>query len=45
LIERFEYVETPDTADALVVPESVPPPGFVPIATAIDADEVVTVLP
>jgi hypothetical protein len=45
LIERLEYVATPDDAAVLVVPESVPPPGFVPIATATVADEDVTVFP
>src|SRR5438876_143872 len=30
---RFEKVATPFTAATLVVPERVPPPGLVPIAT------------
>src|SRR2546427_210566 len=30
---RFENVATPFTAATLVVPERVPPPGLVPIAT------------
>src|SRR5438876_535337 len=30
---RFEKVATPFTAPTLVVPERVPPPGLVPIAT------------
>lgn len=45
LIERPEKVATPLTALTVAVPESVPPPGFVAIATVIDADEVVTVFP
>jgi hypothetical protein len=44
-IDRFENVATPLTALTLVVPESVPLLGFVPIAIVIDAVEVVTVLP
>src|SRR5437773_514326 len=33
---NVENVATPFTAFTLVVPESVPPPGFAPIATVID---------
>lgn len=44
-IDRFENVAMPLTAFTDVVPESVPPDGFVPIAIEIDAVEVVTVLP
>src|SRR3954468_9123919 len=35
---------TPATAETVVVPESVPPPGLVPIATVMLAVELVTVL-
>src|SRR5512140_1965043 len=44
-MERLENVATPATADTVVVPDSVPPPGLVPIATVMLAVEVVTVLP
>src|SRR5205809_233227 len=43
-MERFEKVATPATAATVRVPESVPPPGLVPIATVTGAVEVVTVL-
>src|SRR5512132_642845 len=44
-MERLENVATPVTADIVVVPESVPPPGLVPMATVMLAAELVTVLP
>src|SRR5688572_22307527 len=44
-IERLENVATPLTAATVVVPESVPPPGLVPIATVMLAVELVTVFP
>src|SRR6185436_17536275 len=44
-MDRLENVATPLTADTVVVPESVPPPGLVPMATVTFADELVTVLP
>src|SRR5512133_1611566 len=44
-MERVEKVATPFTADTVVVPDSVPPPGLVPIATVMLAVELVTVLP
>src|SRR3954447_11294307 len=43
-MERLENVATPLTADTVVVPESAPPPGLVPIATVMLAVELVTVL-
>src|SRR5512139_563198 len=43
-MDRLESVATPFTADTVVVPESVPPPGLVPIATVMLAVELVTVL-
>src|SRR5512146_1546415 len=43
-MDRLENVATPFTANRGVVPESVPPPGLVPIATAMLAVELVTVL-
>src|SRR5262245_50547681 len=43
-MERVEKVATPATAATVVVPESVPPPGLVPIATVMLAVELVTVL-
>src|SRR3954464_4839433 len=43
-MERLETVATPPTADTEVVPDSVPPPGLVPIATRMLAVELVTVL-
>src|SRR5882724_3364221 len=42
---NVENVATPFTAFALVVPESVPPPGFAPNATVIDPVNPVTVFP
>src|SRR5512132_1826261 len=44
LMERSENVATPADADTMLVPESVPPPGLVPIATVMLAFELVTVL-
>src|SRR5437868_4780772 len=43
-MERVENVATPPTAGAVEVPDSVPPPGLVPIATVMLAVEPVTVL-
>src|SRR5262249_52597376 len=43
-MERLENVATPLTADTVVVPDSAPPPGLVPIATVMLAVELVTVL-
>jgi hypothetical protein len=45
LKERSENVAAPFTATIGVVPESVAEPGFVPIARAIEALEVVTTMP
>src|SRR4051812_41228641 len=44
-MDRLENVATPDDAATVAVPDSVPPPGLMPIATVILADELVTVLP
>src|SRR5512140_3677664 len=44
-MDRLENAATPLTADTVVVPDSVPPPGLVPIATVMLALELVTVLP
>src|SRR5436853_7308036 len=44
-MERFEKVATPLTAATLVVPDSVPPPGLAPMASATVAVELVAVLP
>src|SRR5512146_584966 len=44
-MDRLENVATPFTADTVVRPDSVPPPGLVPMATVTLAVEVVTVLP
>src|SRR3954451_18525178 len=44
-MERLENVATPATAATVVVPDSVPPPGVVPMATVMLAVELVTVLP
>src|SRR5512133_1847916 len=44
-MERVEKVATPADADTVVVPDSVPPPGLVPIATVMLAVELVTVFP
>src|SRR4051812_45760154 len=43
-MERLENVATPPDAEIVVVPDSVPPPGLVPMATAMVAVELVTVL-
>src|SRR3954463_12991865 len=43
-MERLEKVATPLTADTVVVPDSVPPPGLEPMATVMLAVELVTVL-
>src|SRR5439155_1039006 len=43
-MDRLENVATPLTAATAVVPDSVPPPGLVPIATVMLAVEPVTVL-
>src|SRR5512140_1651196 len=43
-MERSENIATPLAADTGVVPESVPPPGLVPMATVMLALELVTVL-
>src|SRR5437870_12262235 len=42
---KFENVATPDTAATLAVPASVPPPGFVPIATVTVPVNPVAVFP
>src|SRR5213594_2889435 len=42
---KLENVATPDTAATLAVPASVPPPGFVPIATVTVPVNPVTVFP
>src|SRR5207248_2713426 len=44
-MDRLENVATPADAATVVVPDSVPPPGLVPIATVMLAVELVTVLP
>src|SRR5512139_2490229 len=44
-MERLENVATPADADTVVVPDSVPPPGLVPIATVMLATELMTVFP
>src|SRR5262245_53957023 len=44
-MERLEKVATPATAVAVVVPDSVPPPGLLPRATVTLAVELVTVFP
>src|SRR5262245_19182445 len=43
-MDRLENVATPFTAATVAVPDSVPPPGLVPIATVMLAVELVTVL-
>src|SRR5512133_1944456 len=46
-MERLVKVATPAIADTVRVPDSVPPPGLVPMATvtlAVELDPVVTVL-
>src|SRR5687767_9877202 len=44
-MDRLEKLATPALADTVVVPDSVPPPGLVPIATVTLAVELVTVFP
>src|SRR5256885_11112964 len=44
-MERVENVATPLTAATVAVPDSVPPPGLVPIATVMLAVELGTVFP
>src|SRR5262245_54321893 len=44
-MDRLDTLATPPTADTVVVPDSVPPPGLVPMATVMLAVELVTVLP
>src|SRR5436305_1948593 len=44
-MDRLENVASPLTAATVIVPESVPPPGLVPIATVMLAVELGTVLP
>src|SRR3954462_8267548 len=43
-MDRLEKVATPATAATVAVPDSVPPPGLVPMATVMFAVELVTVL-
>src|SRR5437773_851381 len=43
-MDRVAKLATPETAATVVVPESVPPPGLVPMASVTLAVEVVTVL-
>src|SRR3954465_14154725 len=43
-MDRVENVAMPATADTVLVPDSVPPPGLVPMATVMLALELVTVL-
>src|SRR5437762_2100514 len=43
-MDRLEDVETALTAATVAVPDSVPPPGVVPMATVMLAAELVTVL-
>src|SRR6185369_9439752 len=44
-MDRVENAATPFTAATVVVPDSVPPPGLLPMATVTLAVELVTVLP
>src|SRR3954465_8543461 len=44
-MDRLENVATPLTAAPVAVPDSVPPPGLVPIATVMLTTHRVTVLP
>src|SRR5688572_2043184 len=44
-MDRLENVATPFTTATVEVPDSVPPPGLVPIATVMLAVELVTVFP
>src|SRR3954469_20371809 len=43
-MDRLENVATPAEAATVAVPDSVPPPGLVPMATVMVAVELVTVL-
>src|SRR4051812_42987397 len=43
-MDRLENVATPDDADAERGPDRGPPPGLVPMATVMLAEELVTVL-
>src|SRR3954470_20648828 len=43
-MERLEKVATPRAAATVVVPDSAPPPGLLPMATVTLAVELVTVL-
>jgi hypothetical protein len=45
LMLRSVKLATPETAFLVLVPLRTPPPGFVPMATVIEAVEDVTVLP
>src|SRR5512145_872286 len=44
-MDRLENVATPLAAATVVVPDSVPPPGLLPMATVTLAVELVTVFP
>src|SRR5512133_913351 len=44
-MDRLEKEASPPDAATVVVPDSTPPPGLVPIATVTFATELVTVLP
>src|ERR1043165_7737894 len=44
-MDSLENVATPLTAATVAVPDSVPPPGLVPMATVMFAVELVTVFP
>src|SRR3954470_11750280 len=44
-MDRLENVATPALAATVAVPDSVPPPGLVPMATVMLALELVTVFP
>src|SRR5512140_2753347 len=44
-MDRLANAATPLAAGTVVMPDSVPPPGLVPIATVMLAVELVTVLP
>src|SRR4051812_19197900 len=44
-MDRLEKVANPLAAATVVVPDSVPPPGLMPMASVTLADEPVTVLP
>src|SRR5512138_2055452 len=43
-MDRLGKIATPDAAATVVVPDSVPPPGLLPMATVMVAVELVTVL-